>query len=258
MINALYIAQTGLDAHQNLIDIISNNLANSNTQGYKKEQVQFIDLVYSSKSTADAMAKNIGGNSKPHGVSADIVETDFSQGSLKVTNHPLDVAIQGEGMIEVNLPDGSKGYSRGGRLFINRDGLLSLRNGDVLSGGISIPPDGKNLVISRDGLVRISLPGEYVPVELGQLELVRFADPQSLENIGSGVYRPTELSGEIRRSNPGDGGTGSILQGYAEQSNVSMVEEMVNLMLAQRGYQLNARVLQVSDQILETINNLRR
>ncbi len=255
MINSLYIAETGLNAQKTFVDVISNNIANTNTSGFKKSNVNFVDLVVNPQESNGDIKSN---SSNVYGVNVASITQDFSQGSLKPTGHPFDIAIHGEGFFEVNLNDQQLGYTRIGRLTINNDSLLSTIHGYSLSGDILIPPDTTNIVIESNGLVKGMLDGDEEFTELGRIELVNFSSPEQLIADADGVYKASEDAGEKTISIAGESGTGLIRQGYTEESNVSMVEEMVNLVIAQRGYQLNARVIQVSDQLLETINNLRR
>ena len=259
MINSLYIAETGINAQKTFVDVISNNIANVNTPGYKKAQVNFIDLVYNDKAnSASEIDSTSNGNKQLQGVHITSVEQDLTPGKIKFTEHPFDVAIQGEGFIELEMANGETGYTRMGRLRIDQDGYLASVQGHKLTAHISVPSDVSNIVIAQDGTVKGIVDGEAELVELGQIELTRFVNPVALTAQGDGVYLASEQAGEKTTGQPGDSGFGKLLQGYTEESNVSMVEEMVNLVIAQRGYQLNARVIQVSDQILETINNLRR
>ena len=255
MINSLYIAETGLNAQKIFVDVISNNIANTSTAGFKKSRVNFIDLVVDSNTSTP-----VNGNKNDHvyGVHFASIDQDFSQGSLKLTGHPFDLAIQGEGFLEISLNQQEVGYTRIGRLRINAEGDLVTLNGHKLTANIIIPPDVTNLIVEANGMVKGLLSGEEKFIELGQIELTRFTNPSGLFGGSEGIYRANDASGEKTAGIAGENGLGKIQQGYTEESNVSMVEEMVNLVVAQRGYQLNARVIQISDQLLETINNLRR
>lgn len=253
MINSLYIAETGLNAQNTFVDVISNNIANTNTSGFKKSSVNFIDLV-----VPDGVNNSQTTQSEVYGVHVAEVSHDFSQGALKPTGHPFDLAIHGSGFYEVALNDQEVGYTRIGRLRVDQDGYLSTMNGNKLTSNIIIPPDTVNLTVEENGTIMALLAEEENYTELGQLELVRFTNNGGLVPESNGVYRYSEAAGEKIIAHAGEDSMGNIQQGYTEESNVSMVEEMVNLVIAQRGYQLNARVIQISDQLLETINNLRR
>jgi flagellar basal-body rod protein FlgG len=259
MIESLYIAESGMSSQQKLIDVISNNIANASTPGFKKVQLNFVDLVYQSGSNLEgADSTNTHDMSNGAGVKIGSNIRDFSVGDLKQTGNPFDVAIQGAGFMEVQLEDGTVGYSRAGRLRLNNEGYLSTTEGYRLSANIQLPPDTTDLRISSNGQVTALLGSEGERVTLGEIELVRFTNEESLNGVGNNLFVASEKSGDVIYATPGEFGTGQLLQGITEVSNVSMTEEMVNLMLAQRGYQLNARIIQVSDQLLDTINNLRR
>lgn len=257
MIESLYIAETGMQSQQKLLDIISNNIANSSTPGFKKVDVNFVDLVSQVPNAQLPLSQR---QSMPEGAGVKIhsTSTDFSTGGLKQTTNPFDLAINGKGFFEVNNADGSSSYSRASRFRLDENGYLTSSTGMKLAANIQLPPDSKGFVITSAGDVLVSLPDEEELVQLGSLELVNFSNTDGLQQVGENLYRPTEQAGDRVFGKPGENGMGSIAQGFTEMSNVSMTEEMVNLMLAQRGYQLNARIIQVSDQILETINNLRR
>ncbi len=257
MIESLYIAETGMASQQKMLDIISNNIANTSTPGFKKAEVNFVDLVSSAPSSTERLSER---QAMPEGAGVRIhsTSTDFSVGGMKQTTNPFDIAINGNGFLEVLNTDGSSAFSRTSRLRLDNDGYLSTATGLKLAANIQMPPDAKGFVVTTAGDVLVSLPDEDELVQLGSIELVNFANTDGLQAIGENLYRPTESAGTAVYGKPGENGLGNLLQGFTETSNVSMTEEMVNLMLAQRGYQLNARIIQVSDQILETINNLRR
>ncbi|NVJ62230.1 MAG: flagellar hook-basal body complex protein [Gammaproteobacteria bacterium] len=255
MINSLFIAETGLNAQKTLVDVISNNIANVNTSGFKRSSVNFVDLIYKNDSTG---ATNSSTTESSRGVHVQNISEDLSVGKLKFTQHPFDVAIDGPGFIPVENGNNGTAYTRLGRLAIDSDGYLQTQQGHRLSANISISPDLSEVVIENNGTVIGRVAGSAETVELGTIELVSFTNASGLEKQDSGIYLATEDSGDVIYGMPGEDGFGNIRQGYTEESNVSLVEEMVNLVMAQRGYQLNARVIQVSDQLLETINNLRR
>lgn len=259
MIESLYIAETGMTSQQKLIDVISNNIANSSTPGFKKSQVNFVDLVYRSE-TPNGQANNVSGSNVNNGAGVQIASniTDFSVGELKQTNNPFDLAIQGSGLLEVELADGELAYTRAGRLRLDSEGYLATQEGLRLSANIQLPPDAVNLLISPQGQVSAQLGHQGERVVLGELELAKFTNMESMRTSGQNLYTATPESGDVLYGKPGEYGLGHLAQGTTEISNVSMTEEMVNLMLAQRGYQLNARIIQISDQLLDTVNNLRR
>ena len=258
MIDALYIAESGLNAQETLINVISNNIANSNTVGFKKNRVDFIDLVYKSENTNQITNTTDRNNLIGTGTSIGSTTKVFTSGEIKATNNPLDIAILGDGFLEVEMPSGQTAYTRAGRLMINNEGLLTTAQGHKLSANIRVPQDTATVIISQEGEVLGYTDIGQDPIHLGQIDIAKFASTDNLKELGTSLFSATEKSGDAIYGQPGDTGYGKILQGHTEISNVSMVEEMVNLVLAQRGYQLNARVLQISDQMLETINNLRR
>lgn len=257
MIESLYIAETGMASQQKMLDIISNNIANTSTPGFKKAEVNFVDLVTSLPSTEQALTQR---QSLPQGAGVKIhsTTTDFSVGGMQQTTNPFDVAINGKGFLEVVNADGSTAYSRTSRLRLDDSGFLTTATGQKLAANIQLPPDAKGFVITGAGDVLVSLPNEGELVQIGSMELAHFTNTDGLQRIGENLFVTTEQAGDVYFGKPGENGMGNLMQGFTETSNVSMTEEMVNLMLAQRGYQLNARIIQVSDQILETINNLRR
>lgn len=259
MINALYIANTGLRSQQTHLDIISNNVVNLNTAGFKKVQVSFADLTYQSAEpagTKTASAQNA--QSIGSGTQITSMRTDFSSGSMRQSNSPLDIAIQGNGFLEVVSETGELMYTRAGRLIVDNEGFLATQTGERLSSNIQVPPDAEGIEFAKNGDVSVKIAGQDDPVLLGTLELARFTNPSALTAAGNGHYLATDAAGQPFIAAPGEAGLGEIGQGYIEMSNVDLAEEMTNLMLAQRAYQLNARLLQASDQVLETINNLRR
>lgn len=251
MIESLYIAESGMKSQQALIEMISNNIANVATPGYKTASANFVDLVYQQESNSNLQSKGIGVH-----ISAQL--TDFNTGDLKQTGNPFDIAINGKGFIAVEDANGDTLYTRLGRLRINNDGMLSSVHGFVIGNGVHIPADASDLTITVSGAILAKMAGSEELIELGQLDLVNFTNEQGLEAVGNNLFRATSDSGEMITGKPGEYGLGGLVQGFTEMSNVNMNEEMVNLMLAQRGYQLNARIIQASDQILDTINNLRR
>lgn len=247
MIEALYISENALRGHQAWIDTISHNVANMNTSAYKRTDVQFADMVGVGPHSVAGMGSIISD-----------VQTDFTLGKFKQTQRQLDFAIAGEGFLEVILANGELAYTRNAQLAINEDRRLVLFDGTELAVDVFIPEDAQAIEIRRDGRVVVGLPGGLAPVEVGQLTLVKFANASALKGIGSGHFIASSNSGEPEPAVPGESGMGELIQGSVEMSNVELVKEMTDVVLAQRAYQLNARLLQVTDQVLETINNLRR
>lgn len=258
MLDSLYIAATGMNAQQLNVDTISNNLANVSTTGFKRGRVNFEDLVY--RQLPQAARTPIGETvaRMGSGVSIGSAAQLFGAGDLKKTELPLDLAIRGNGFFEVLLPDGGMAYTRAGSLKLDPDGRLSTAQGHLLSPEIQVPPDASNLAIDADGTVRVTLPDEAQPVEIGQLELASFMNPGGLKPLGDNLYAPTEASGDAQTGKPGERGLGSVAQGFVEGSNVKLVEEFVSLVVAQRAYEASAKAIQASDEMLSIINGLRR
>jgi len=259
MLDSLYIGASGMHAQQLNIDVVANNLANVNTSGYKRNRIDFEDLLYRNVIKANGL---IGSADNVHrlGVGAAITSTDkvFTLGDIKKTDGALDFAIRGQGFFEVALPDGSRGYTRSGAFQVNRDGLLTTSDGNLLTPSIQVPADASSVSIDVNGRVFAKVANESQPIEIGQLELANFMNPGGLNPLGSNLYVPTQKSGDAVSSIPGENGLGTIAQGFLESSNVKLVEEMINLIIAQRAYEINAKVVQASDELLSISNNLRR
>lgn len=260
MFDALQIAATGMHAQQQNVDTIANNLANVNTTGFKKSRVSFTDLV---AQQAEAGNRAQAGEApqlalRGTGVAMAQMIRSFDAGEAKKTDSAYDITIAGDGFIEVVMPDGGKAYTRGGTLRVTEDGQLATASGHALKPGISIPEDVQDLTITADGRVQVKTARHPQPMEVGQLELVRFIAPTALEPLGDGLFRATEPAGEPMVARAGQDGVGTIRQGFLEGSNVKLVEEMVNLMVAQRAYEASVKVVQASDEMLGMVNNLRK
>jgi flagellar basal-body rod protein FlgG len=271
MIEALQIAATGMKAQQQSVDTIANNLVNVNTMGFKRARVSFTDLVTRQAAAApqdgaglEAIGEaakaggGIGGGGMGVGVATASVLRSFDQGEARQTGSAYDVMIDGDGFFEVVLPDGGRGYSRGGSLIVNTDGELATPSGHALKPGIRISQDAQELRIESDGRVFVREAHQSRAMEVGQLDVVRFAGPSAMEAIGDGVYKATPAAGEPMAGRAGRDGMGVVRQGQLEASNVKMVDEMVGLMVAQRAYEASVKVAQASDEMLGLINNLRR
>jgi flagellar basal-body rod protein FlgG len=263
MFDALAIGATGLVAQQASVDAIANNLANVQTTGYKKTRMVFSDLV----APAQLAAQRVGGGlaaplaalqGAGTGVAVPTPVRLFDGGDVKKTDSPWDVAIQGDGFIELAMPDGTRAYTRGGTLKVNADGQLATADGIPLKPGILVPDNAEAIIISATGRVQVRMPGQSTLVEAGQLEMVRFANPSGLLAQSGNLYRATDASGEAIGGKPGEDGVGTLVQGALEGSNVKLVDEMVNLMVAQRAYEASAKVVQASDEMLGIVNGLRR
>jgi len=253
MIDALYISASGLRGEQKQIDVISNNVANLQTPGFKRSRVNFVDVATAAVAGPAIPAEHRGDGTRIASTSA-----FFGAGELRPTNNPLDVAIDGDGFFEVEAADGRLLYTRDGQFRVDADGNLVTVQGMKLARGLQIPAGATDVRIAPNGVVSAVLAGDTARTELGTLELATFAAPDALESVGDNQFAATDAAGGPMYAQPGDTAVGRLQQGYVEGSNVDMIDEMSSLVLAQRAYQLNARVLQASDQILETINNLRR
>lgn len=255
MLDSLYIGATGMSAQQTNIDAIANNLANVNTSGFKRNRVDFEDLLYRAAATGAATA-----TPAPAGMGTAIAGSSkvFTVGDVKKTEQPLDIAIRGQGFFEVQMPDGSSVYTRSGAFQVNSDGMLSTQDGHLLNGSLQLPPDTTSVRIDADGRVTATVPGGRNAVEVGQIELVNFVNPAGLRPIGENLYVATQGSGDPLRGAPGQNGTGTLAQGFLEASNVQLIDEMINLITAQRAYEINAKVVQASDELLSIGNGLFR
>ncbi|GAB3040390.1 flagellar basal-body rod protein FlgG [Oleiagrimonas citrea] len=255
MIDALYIAASGLQGEQTQIDTISNNMANMQTPGFKRSRVSFQNIA---AITPQEVAAGQQALSAGEGTETLPVHADFTDGTLKQTSNPLDLAVQGKGFFEVTTEAGDRLYTRDGQFHVDAQGYLVTAGGNRLSSDLQIPPDAKDVKIDTNGRVMATLGTDTEPTELGQIELAVFPSDSGLQPVGNNAFMPTADSGEPSIGRPNQSGFGTVHQGMVEQANVDMVHEMTSLVLAQRAYQLNARVLQAADQILDTINNLRR
>ncbi len=254
MIRALSTAATGMEAQQTRLDVTANNIANTSTAGFKRSRAEFSDLMYQNQRAPGAATGN--GTQAPTGLQVGMgvrtVSTQrmHSQGELRQTGRPLDVAIEGRGFYPVTLPGGEVAYTRDGALKIDAEGTLVTAEGYALAGDISIPPDAQNITIGADGTVSVVVPGETTPVEAGQLQLAAFANESGLEAMGRNLYRETSASGTAVVGAPGENGSGTLAQGTLELSNVNVVEEMIDLISGQRAYEINSRVIKAADEML--------
>ena len=257
---SLYSAATGMEAQQLNLNTIANNLANVNTPGFKRSKIEFQDLLYQKPRAAGAEAG--GGNVVPTGIEVGngsrVVATSkvFTQGQLTSSGEKLDLAIQGDGFFEVQRPDGTLAYTRDGSFKLNAGGQVVTSDGmPVLSGFQAVPPGTVTIHISENGEVTYDGPDGG---QTFRLTLTRFANPSGLRSIGGNLYEETGASGTPEVGQPGELGFGGVLQGYTETSNVNVVEEMVNLIIAQRAYEVNSKSIQTSDEMLQNINQLKR
>ena len=260
MLRALQTASTGMEAQQMNLNTIANNLANVNTTGFKKNKIEFQDMLYEKKRTVGA--EEGAGNLVPAGVEvgngARVASTAkiYTQGQVSQTGEKMDVAVQGDGFFEVLRPDGTTAYTRDGGFKVASDGRVVTNDGlPVQSGFQPIPVDAQSVNISTNGNVTIQTPGG---TQTFQIQLVRFNNPAGLRSMGGNLLEETPSSGTPTLGTPAEAGFGSILQGYLETSNVNVAEEMVNMILAQRAYEVNSKAIQTSDQMMELTNNLKR
>ncbi|HUI77699.1 MAG TPA: flagellar basal-body rod protein FlgG [Bryobacteraceae bacterium] len=263
MIRALYSAASGMTAQQLNVDNIANNLANANTVGYKQRVVQFQDLMYQTMVQPGAAAGQqtvvpaglqLGLGTRPSGN-----EVVLSQGSFSQTNNTFDIAIQGKGFFQVLLPNGEQAYTRAGNFQLDKNGNVVDANGNALQPQITIPAEAQSVMIAADGTVSYSMPNQSATQQAGQIQLANFPNAGGLNGLGNNLYTPTDASGDPTIASPGGPeGLGTLMQGYTEQSNVSVVQEFINLIVAQRGYEANSKVVQAADNMYQQVNNLSR
>ncbi len=262
MIRALYTAASGMNAQQANIDNVAHNLANVNTTGFKKSRLEFEDLVYQQTKAPGSPTSVTGeapiGLESGLGVRTVASARDFSRGNLRSTSGPLDLAIEGDGFFQVQLPSGDIGYTRAGMLHLNADGGIVTADGNPIEPGITIPANATSISISKDGIVSAAIPGQQAAQQVGTIELASFSNPAGLEAQGGNLFKATSASGEPNVAAPGTESLGTLAQGFVEDSNVSVVEEMVNMILGQRAYEANSRVVKASDEMLQEVNTLVR
>ena len=262
MLRSLRTAALGMAAQQLNLDIIANNLANVNTTGFKRSSVEFQDILY--ETIVSGAAEGGTGREKPadiqvgHGNRAVSTFKSFTQGDIVETGNALDLAIAGDGFYQIQRLDGSFAYTRDGALRINADGFLVTAVGLRLSADISIPPDADSILIAQDGTIAVQLAGEAQPEDIGQIELAKFVNPAGLRSIGGNLYEETASSGPPTIGFAADEGFGSISQGFLEKSNVDVVQEMINMIVAQRAYEINSKAVKTADEMLSVANNMRR
>jgi flagellar basal-body rod protein FlgG len=244
------------------IDIISNNLANVGTSGFKKSRADFQDLLYQTlrspgvASSADTQVPT--GIQVGHGVRPAATQKMFTQGEFKHTQNQLDMAIEGNGFFQIIQPSGETAYTRAGSFKLDSDGRVVTSDGFPMEPELTVPADAIAISIGTDGTVSVLLPGDNQPSTIGNIELATFVNPAGLSSIGRNLFTPTASSGDATTGTPGEEGYGTIAQGYLELSNVSVVDEMVNMIVAQRAYETNSKSIQASDDMLQTATNLRR
>lgn len=260
MIRSLYVAKTGLEAQQTQLDVVSNNLANVGTTGFKRSRAVFEDLMYQN-------LRQVGGQTSDQtrlpsglqvGTGVHVVATEriHAQGNMTKTDNPKDVAINGAGFFQVLMPDGTTSYSRDGSFQTDRDGQLVTASGFTIQPAITIPQNATSLTVGRDGIVSVTQAGSTATVQVGQLQLATFLNPAGLQSMGENLYNETDSSGAPNLVNPGLDGAGILSQGYVEASNVNVVEELVNMISTQRAYEINSKAIQSSDQMLQRLAQL--
>jgi flagellar basal-body rod protein FlgG len=261
MFRALYTAASGMSAQQTNLDNIANNLSNANTTGFQQRQVNFTDLLYQSQvmpgaaetqQTTVSNGLQIGLGTRPG--ATEIIQT---QGALTTTGNQLDMAIEGAGFFQIQLPDGQTGYTRDGSFSTNEQGQIVTANGNPIQPGITIPPNALSISIGSDGTVSVTQPGQTAATQVGKIETAMFVNPGGLNATGNNTYLATQASGEPVVGTPGGAdGLGSIQQGMLEQSNVSVINQFVAMILAQRSYESNSRVVKAADEMLQQLNQL--
>jgi flagellar basal-body rod protein FlgG len=263
MIRALYSAASGMTAQQLNIDNIANNLANANTTGYKTRRAQFQDLLYQNMiapgSSAGQSSVVPTGLQLGLGTKASSNEIIFSQGAFEATSNPLDMVIQGRGFFQIKQASGQNAYTRAGSFHIDATGSLVTSDGDLLQPQITIPATAQSINIGADGTVSYSLPGQTQAQNAGQITLANFQNPAGLNSLGRSLYLPTDASGDATIGTPGGTeGLGTLQQGYLEQSNVSVVDEFINLITSQRAYEANSKVVKAADEMYQQANNIKQ
>ncbi len=262
MIRALFTAASGMRAQQLNVDVIANNLANTNTTGFKSSRADFQDLMYQTLREAGASSSSqteiptgiqIGLGSRPAAV-----QRLFLQGSLQQTQNQLDIAIDGDGFFQILQLNGDVTYTRAGAFKLDSQGRVVNSDGFPLEPEVTIPGDAISITIGDDGIVSVLQPGNTTSQQVGQIRLVNFANAAGMSGQGRGLFQPTTASGEPVEGIPGSDGLGMLTQGFLEVSNVSVVEEMVNLIIGQRAYEINSRAIQAADEMLQTATNIRR
>lgn len=256
---ALWVSKTGLSAQDTNMSTISNNLANVNTTGFKRDRAVFQDLLYQINRQPGGL--NTENTELPSGLQLGtgvrVVGTtkQFSQGNLQITEQPLDMAVNGRGFFQIEMPDGQTAYTRDGQFQLNADGDVVTPDGYAVAPNINVPEDSTNLTIGKDGTVTVVTDDQAAPINLGQITLVDFINPQGLQAIGNNLFKATNASGDPAEGEPGLAGLGNIEQGTVESSNVEVVEELVNMITTQRAYEMNSKVVSTTDKMLQFITN---
>jgi len=260
MMRSLWISKTGMEAQQTQLDTISNNLANVSTNGYKKAHAVFEDLMY--QNLRQAGANSTEQTTLPTGLQVGLgtravaTSRSFSQGNLQASGNNLDVAVLGNGFFEVQMPDGTTGYTRDGSFQVSATGQLVTNNGYPVQPGITIPSTAQSVTIGSDGTVSVTVPGQATAQSVGQIQIASFVNPAGLDPKGQNIFGETAASGTANSGAPGSNGLGNLRQGFVETSNVNVVEELVAMIQTQRAYELNSKAIQTSDQMLQKLGQL--
>jgi flagellar basal-body rod protein FlgG len=256
---ALWIAKTGLDAQQTRMAVIANNLSNVSTTGFKRDRASFEDLIYQNVRQVGAQSSQDtqlpSGLAIGTGVQVVATEKLFNQGNILQTDNSLDVAVEGRGFFQILHPDGSIVYTRDGSFKMNSEGQVVNNNGYAFEPAITVPQNSLSITIGSDGVVSALVAGNSAPTQIGTIELADFINPTGLESIGKNLYRETASSGAPTTATPGEDGTGTLIQGALESSNVNVVEEMVNMIETQRAYEMNSKAIATTDEMLAYVNN---
>jgi flagellar basal-body rod protein FlgG len=260
MIRSLWISKTGLDAQQMQMDVISNNLANVSTSGFKKSRAVFEDLLYQNirqvGSQSSQQSQLPSGLQLGTGVKPVATERIFTQGNLQQTSNDKDVAIQGQGFFQILLPDGTTAYTRDGSFQVDSQGQLVTASGFPVQPSITIPANAQSFSVGRDGVVSITTPNSTATTQIGQIQLATFINPAGLQAKGENLYVETTASGNPNTNTPGTNGAGLLSQGYVETSNVNVVEELVSMIQTQRAYEINSKAITTSDQMLQKLSQM--
>jgi len=260
MIRSLWIAKTGLDAQQTNMDVVSNNLANVSTNGFKRSRAVFEDLLYQTMRQPGAQSSQQtqipSGLQLGVGVRMVATERIHLQGNLQKTDNPLDLAVNGKGFFQILMPDGSTGYTRDGAFQVDSQGQVVTSSGYPVQPALTIPADAQSVTVGRDGTVSVVQPGSPTAAQVGSLQLANFINPAGLQSQGENLYAETAASGAPAANTPGTNGLGVLNQGFVETSNVNVVEEMVNMIQVQRAYEINSKAITVSDQMLQKLTQM--
>ena len=262
MMRSLYTAATGMMVQEQKMNVVANNLANSSTTGFKRARAEFSELLPDRIQSAGNGVDNAGNRSPTPievglGARVNAIARDFGTGDLIGTDNPLDLAIEGPGFLRVSRSNGELGYTRAGNLRIDSEGRLVTAAGDPLDPGITMPPEATDLSIGKDGTVTARVAGRDDTVPIGNIEVTTFQNPAGLESVGGNLYRATSAAGTPTSVRPGERGSGELAQGFLEGSNVKSVEEMLDLITTQRAYEMNSKIIQTADQMLQKLSNLK-